>query len=241
MRHRLNRTLLNAYRSIAAKVNRPWRRWLLLAAAAAAGALIGLLFVKKDVVPTEVLSVEITTDNQAHPLRLTLPDGKEGMFDILRIENLSDEPLSLLAFSSRPRIPGLPADQVMIAWAQWIATSRQGIIVEPKSTWVLNPNDLDRLPSFYGHTWISIFFSDTKPNLSGGLPATVLPPTFHGRLRLYYCLSQLSGDQIAITQMHANDVVRILQREIDISKRNSLALNPCDLNTANGLTVYELQ
>ena len=68
-------------------------------------------------------------DNQARPVHLILPNDKKGIFDILMIENLSDEPLSLLAFSSRPKISGLPPDQVMTAWAPWIATSKQGIIV----------------------------------------------------------------------------------------------------------------
>ncbi len=148
-------------------------------------------------------SVEFTTDNQAHPVHLTLPDGKEGMFDVLMIENLSDEPLSLLAFSSRPRAPGLPPDQIMSTWAQWIATSRQGIIVQPRTTWVLNPNDLDRLPSFHGHTWISVFFDNAHPATVLGLPATVLPPAFHGRFRVSYSRSRLSQDQISTPRRSA--------------------------------------
>ncbi len=146
-------------------------------------------------------SVEFTTDNRAHPIHLTLPDGKEGMFDVLMIENLSDKPLSLLAFSSRPRIPALQSDQVMTAWAQWIATSRQGIIVRPQSTWVLNPSDLDSLPSFHGHTWISVFFSDAHQTCAGGLPAAELPASFHGRFRVRYCSSQLPDAQIVVTHV----------------------------------------
>ncbi|MCI4398720.1 MAG: hypothetical protein JHC34_07765, partial [Acidobacteria bacterium] len=64
-----------------------WALWLLLAS-------------PKVDYSKQRFSVEFTTNNQAHPVHLTLPDGKEGMFDILMIENLSDEPLSLLAFSS---------------------------------------------------------------------------------------------------------------------------------------------
>ena len=186
-------------------------------------------------------SVEFTTDNQAHPVHLTLPDGKEGMFDILMIENLSDKPLSLLAFSSRPRISGLPPDQTMTAWAQWIATSRQGIIVQPRSTWVLNPNDLDRLPSFHGHTWISVHFYDSHPAATCGLPATVLPSHFSGRFLVHYCLSKLSEGQLVAPRLHRQDLVLILQHEVDASERTSLVLAPRQLSTVNGLTTVDLQ
>ena len=187
------------------------------------------------------LSVEFTTNNQAHPVHLTLPDGKEGMFDILMIENLSDKPLSLLAFSSRPRISGLPPDQTMTAWAQWIATSRQGIIVQPRSTWVLNPNDLDRLPSFHGHTWISVHFYDSHPAATCGLPATVLPSHFSGRFLVHYCLSKLSEGQLVAPRLHRQDLVLILQHEVDASERTSLVLAPRQLSTVNGLTTVDLQ
>ena len=186
-------------------------------------------------------SVEFTTDNQAHPVHLTLPDGKEGMFDILMIENLSDEPLSFLAFSSRPRIPGLPPNQVMTAWAQWIATSRQGIIVQPRSTWVLDPNDLYRLPSLHGHTWISVFFSDTHPATSGGLPVTVLPTRFRGHFRVQYCLSRLPEEQIVTPQLNRQDLVRSLQHEIDASGKCMGALSTSDIGAANGLAAAELR
>ena len=182
------------------------------------------------------ISVEFTTDNQAHPMHLTLPDGKEGLFDILMIENLSDEPLSLLAFSSRPRVPGLAADQIMSAWAQWIATSRQGIIVQPRSTWVLNPNDLDRLPSFHGHTWISVFFSDTHPATTGGLPVTVLPTRFRGHFRVQYCLSRLPEDQLAAPQAHRQNLVGALQYEVDASDKNAWGVRVGDLSALNGLS-----
>ena len=186
-------------------------------------------------------SVEFTTNNQAHPVHLTLPDGKEGMFDILMIENLSDEPLSLLAFSSRPRVPGLPADQTMSAWAQWIATSRQGIIVQPRSTWVLDPNDLDHLPSFHGHTWISVYFSDAHPVPAGDLPATVLSARFRGHFRVQYCLSRLPEEQIVTPQLNRQDLVRSLQHEIDASGKCMGALSTSDIGAANGLAAAELR
>jgi hypothetical protein len=156
------------------------------------------------------------------------------------IENLSDEPLSLLAFSSRPRVPGLPADQIMSAWAQWIATSRQGIIVEPHSTWRLNPQDLDRLPSFHGHTWISIFFSHAKPNLTGGLPATVLPPTFNGRFRVYYCFSPFRESQIATPPLSRRNLVRPLQYEVDPNDKAVTVMGASDIAVADGLAATEL-
>jgi hypothetical protein len=205
-----------------------WALWLLLAS-------------PKVDYSRQWFSVEFTTNNQAHPVHLTLPDGKEGMFDILTIENLSDEPLSLLAFSSRPRVPGLPADQIMSAWAQWIATSRQGIIVEPHSTWRLNPKDLDRLPSFHGHTWISIFFSHAKPNLTGGLPATVLPPIFHGRFRVKYCLSRIPEDQLALPKLCSEDLVHLLQDEADASSKNVTPQAPINTSEAKGLTAPEIR
>ena len=181
-------------------------------------------------------SVEFTTDNQAHPVHLTLPDGKEGMFDVLMIENLSDEPISLLAFSSRPRVPGLPPDQIMSTWAQWIATSRQGIIVQPRSTWVLNPDELDRLPSFHGHTWISVFFSDAHPAPASDLPATVLPTKFRGHFRVQYCLSRLPEDQLAAPQAHRQNLVCALQYEVDASDKNAWRVRVGDLAALNGLS-----
>jgi hypothetical protein len=186
-------------------------------------------------------SLEFTTDNQAHPVHLTLPDGNEGMFDILMIENLSDKPLSLLAFSSRPRIPGLPLDQAMTAWAQWIATSRQGIIVQPRSTWVLNPNDLDRLPSFHGHTWISVFFKNAHMKSTGALPATVLDPAFHGRFKIQFCLSQLPDDQVAAPQLHRQEILRLLQDEVDAGGKRATVLGPRDIALQGGLGNLELR
>jgi hypothetical protein len=181
-------------------------------------------------------SVEFTTDSQAHPVHLTLPDGKEGLFDLLMIENLSDKTLSLLAFSSRPRIPGLPPDQVMTAWAQWIATSKQGIIVQPRSSWVLNPNDLDCLPSFHGHTWISVFFDNAHPATVLGLPATVLPPAFHGRFRVSFCLSRLPQSQIPTPQRSRQAFAGLLQSEVDSSNKTMWVIPTEQIITLNGLT-----
>jgi hypothetical protein len=186
-------------------------------------------------------SVEFTTDNQAHPVHLTLPDGKEGMFDILMIENLSEEPLSLLAFSSRPRVPGLPADQTMTAWAQWLATSRQGIIVQPRSTWVLNPSDLNRLPSFHGHTWISVFFKNAHMASMGELPATVLAPAFRGRFKVHYCLSKLPEDQVTTPQLHRQQISCSLQDEVDASEKTTTVLGSRDRSSAFGLNSAELR
>ena len=186
-------------------------------------------------------SVEFTTNNEAHPVHLTLPDGKEGMFDLMVVENPSDQPLSLLPFSSRPRIAGLPADQTMSAWAQWIATSRQGIIVEPHSTWFLDLTDLDRLPAFHGHTWISVFFSKSPSAAAGGLPATVLPPSFRGRFIVHYCLSHLPEGQLAAPQLHHQDLVRILQYEVDVSDKTIEFLDSRYISSRSGLASFELR
>jgi hypothetical protein len=186
-------------------------------------------------------SVEFTTDNQAHPVHLTLPDGKEGLFDLLMIENFSDKPLSLLAFSSRPRIPGLPPNQTMTAWAQWIATSRQGIVVRPRSTWVLDPSDLSRLPAIHGHTWIGVNFDDSHPAEQGVLPATVLGPAFRGHYRVTYCPSQLSEGQVSLPQVNRHNLVGTLQSEIDSNNKTSTALSPLDLTSMKGFTGTDLR
>lgn len=186
-------------------------------------------------------SMEFTTDNQAHPVHLALPDKKEGMFDILMIENLSDKPLSLLAFSSRPRISGIPPEKVMTAWAQWIATSRQGIIVQPRSSWVLNPEDLDRVPSFHGHTWIGVYFDDAHPAEAGGLPATMLGPTFRGSCRMTYCPSKLSEGEVSLPQVNRQDLVRLLREEVDASGKTITPLGSCDLRAITRLTAENLR
>ncbi len=209
---------------------------LLLLLAGLAWGLWVLLAPPKADYTRQWFSVEFTTNNQAHPVHLALPDGKEGIFDLLMVENLSEEPLSLLAFSSRPRVPGLPADQIMSTWAQWIATSRQGIIVRPRSTWVLNPNDLDRLPSFHGHTWISVFFSDTRPASQSGLPATVLPAGFRGRFRVHYCLSQLPESQLTAPQFHREELVRLLQCEVDGTHKTMWTLSTEEITALTGLS-----
>jgi|GEM_PF-2664464 len=213
----------------------------LLLLASLAWALWALLAPQKVDYSKTWFSVEFTTDNQAHPVHLTLPDGKEGIFDLLMIENLSEEPLSLLAFSSRPRIPGLPPDQVMTAWAQWIATSRQGIIVQPRSTWVLNPNDLDRLPSFHGHTWISVFFSDERHSPASNLPASVLPTLFRGRFKIHYRVSQLPEEQVNRPQLHRQQFVQLLQTEADETMKVSMALANQDIGLAAGLSYADLR
>lgn len=181
-------------------------------------------------------SLEFTTDNQAHPLHLTLPDGREGIFDLMAVENSSDQPLSLLPFSSRPRIAGLSADQTMSAWAQWIAASRQGIIVEPHSTWFLDPADLDRLPAIHGHTWICVFFSKAPSASASRLPATVLPPAFQGRFRVHFCLSQLPEHEITVPQMHRSALVQALQDEADVSGKTFRGAPSHGLNDLVGPT-----
>jgi hypothetical protein len=208
----------------------------LLLLACLAWALWTLLAPAKEDYSKTWFSVEFTTDNQAHPVHLTLPGGKEGMFDLLMIENLSDEPLSLLAFSSRPRVPGLPADQIMSTWAQWIATSRQGIIVQPRTTWVLDPNDLNRIPSFHGHTWISVFFSGTPPATVIGLPARVLPGGFCGHFRVHYCLSQLPEGQLDTAQLHHKDLLNLLKNSVDGSGKSEVIQASSDIGMTAGLT-----
>ncbi len=224
----------------------PWQRTIvaggaLLLLAGLAWALWAFLAPPKADYRKQWFSVEFTTNNEAHPVHLTLPDGKEGMFDLLMIENLSEEPLSLLAFSSRPRVPGLPADQILSTWAQWIATSRQGIIVQPHSTWVLNPDDLDRLPAFHGHTWIGVYFDDSHPAGTGGLPATMLAPTFRGRFRVHYCYSQLPSEQVVTPQRHRPELTIILASESDANGKTVVYLRIHDLVFDKGLTVEALR
>jgi hypothetical protein len=213
----------------------------LLLLAALAWALWALLAPPKVDYSKTWFSVEFTTNNEAHPVHLTLPEGKEGMFDLLMIENLSEEPLSLLAFSSRPHVPGLPPDQIMSTWAQWIATSRQGIIVVPHSTWFLDPTDLDRLPAFHGHTWISVFFKNAHMKSTGALPATVLDPAFHGRFKIQFCLSQLPDDQVVAPQLHRQEILRLLQDAVDAGGKRATVLGPRDIALQGGLSNVELR
>ena len=131
----------------------------LLLAAVLAWGLYALLAPQEPDYRNTVFTREFTTDNMAHPVHLTLPDGKEGTFDILKVENLSDQPLSLLPFSSRPRVPNERPYQVMVHWARWIARSRQEIIVQPHSAWALDTKNTYATPSFRGRTQIAVFFS----------------------------------------------------------------------------------
>ncbi len=158
----------------------------LLLAAVIAWGLHALLVPEELDYRNTVFTREFTTDNMAHPIRLTLPNGKEGTFDILKVENLSDQPLSLLPFSSRPRVPNERPDHVMVNWARWIASTRQGIIVQPHGTWTLDPAELNALASFRGHTWIAVFFSGSSAPGKGGPPATILSRTFRGWFRIRY-------------------------------------------------------
>ncbi len=185
-------------------------------------------------------SQAFTTNNAAHPLYLTVPGVDQGNVDLLTVENLSSEPLSILPFSSRPRPFLLTGQQIMSAWAQWIATSRQGIIVEPHSTWVMNPDDTGRLPAVHGHTWITIFFS-AEPPASSGLPAAVLPPGFAGRFRVRYCLSRLPEAYVALPQVHRQEITRLLQDELDAAGKAAQPLFSCDLSNRNDLTPSELR
>ncbi len=185
-------------------------------------------------------SVEFTADNQAHPVHLTLPEGREGVFDLMVVENLADQPLSLLPFSSRPRAARLSAEQDMAAWAQWIATSRQGIIVEPRSTWFLDPKALDRLPAVHGHTWIAVCFAKgPSPVPAGHLPATVLPGAFSGTFKVHYCASQLSREWLAATPSYRSDLVAALEQESSVVEKTFLTLGKRALYGPTRLTEAE--
>ena len=209
----------------------------------AVGVCLGVYFIFPSREPDyrkQWFSAEFATNNTAHPMHLSLPGSDKGNFDLLMVENLSSEPLSILAFSSRPRLSGLTGEQIMSMWAQWIATARQGIIVEPKSTWVMNPSAIEKLPAIHGHTWICIFFSASHAT-GNALPATVLPQGFGGRFRVHYCLSQLPEDKVAVPQMHRQDLINLLQSEVDASDKTTLALDARDITSQNGLTTSELR
>ncbi|MGC8724898.1 MAG: hypothetical protein ACP5VF_13665 [Acidobacteriota bacterium] len=212
----------------------------LLLFAGIAWGLWALLAPAKDDASRTWFSQEFRTNNAAHPLDLAIPGVDQGEMDLLAVENLSSEPLSILPFSSRPRPFLLTGRQIMSAWAQWIATSRQGIIVEPHSTWVLSPGDTGRLPAVHGHTWITIFFS-AEPPAPSGLPAAVLPPGFAGRFRVRYCLSRLPDAYVALPQVHRQEITRLLQDELDAGGKAVQPLSPCDLSNRNDLTPTELR
>jgi hypothetical protein len=214
---------------------------LLLAGLAwALWALWALLAPAKDDSSRTWFSQEFRTNNAAHPLDLAVPGADPRNVDLLMVENLSSEPLSILPFSSRPRPFLLTGRQIMSAWAQWIATSRQGIIVEPHFTWVLNPADIGSLLAIHGHTWITIFFSAEHP-ASNGLPAAVLPPGFVGRFRVRACLSRLPEAYVALPQMHRKEILQFLQDELDATGKLSQDLPPINLSNRNDLTPTELR
>ena len=185
-------------------------------------------------------SVEFTADNGAHPVHLTLPEGREGVFDLMVVENLADQPLSLLPFSSRPRAAGLSQEQELASWANWIATSRQGIIVEPRSTWFLDAKALDRLPAVHGHTWIAVYFAKgPSPVPVGHLPATVLPGSFSGTFKVHYCPSQLSNEWLAATQSYHSVLVAALEQESSVIGKTFLSLGKRPLYGPTRLTEAE--
>ncbi|MGC8854672.1 MAG: hypothetical protein ACP5OY_07170 [Halothiobacillaceae bacterium] len=189
----------------------------------------------------EWFSAEVLSDNIPHPLHLVFPAGREGISDLILVQNLSDEPLSLLPFSSRPRAPGLSGPQILAAWAQWIATSRQGLIIQPHSSWVLDPQHLDGLPAFHGHTWIAQFFAAPPLRAGGALPATTLPAGYRGRFRLWWCASSLPEDEIGAPQLYRQALVGLLQREADSTGRRIRELPAVDLRGLNGLTAADLR
>ena len=212
----------------------------LLLSAGIAWGLWALMAPAKDDASRTWFSQEFRANNAAHPLYLTVPGVDQRNVDLLTVENLSSEPLSILPFSSRPRPFLLTGRQIMSAWAQWIATSRQGLIVEPRSTWVLNPTDVGRLPVIHGHTWITIFFS-AEPLAPSGLPAAVLPPGFAGQFRVRYCLSRLPEAYVALPQVHRQEITRLLQDELDAAGKAVQPLSPCDISNRNDLTPTELR
>ena len=186
-------------------------------------------------------SAELLSDNIPHPLHLVFPEGREGTFDLILVQNLADEPLSLLPFSSRPRVPGLTGPQILTAWAQWIATSKQALIIQPRSSWVLNPENLDALPAFHGHTWIVQFFAAPPMYAGEGLPATTLPAGYQGRFRLWWCPSSLPEDQIRESQLYRQALVDLLRREADSTGRPIREFPAADLRGLNGLTAADLR
>ncbi|MEJ2368029.1 MAG: hypothetical protein P8Z49_06710 [Acidobacteriota bacterium] len=136
---------------------------------------------------------EIITDGRVHPLHLTYPDGREGMFDLVCVTNHSKYPLALMAFSARPhtkedlRHPG----RVMAKWAAWILRSKAIITIKPGYSWVLNPKrDVKHVNRFHGRTWLVVYFKGALKD-PARLEAAEMRDHFEGRFSICYLKSSL--------------------------------------------------
>lgn len=185
-------------------------------------------------------SREYVTDNRIHPVHLSLTHDDPNTYDLLMVQNLANKPLSLMAFSSRPR--GGSANDPMGAWASWMTATNTAVTINPGYTFLLRPGDLERSALWHGHTWLAIYYepgSLTDPQPVS--PAAILPDGWTGHFRVTYCRSQLAESWLAAPATFRTQLNNTLSSQIDQAGKTTYMLDPLDLTPLNGLTSEELR
>jgi hypothetical protein len=189
--------------------------------------------------PRAYYSVHVETDGLVHPVHLTYPNGEEGHFDLLVINNRSNQyPLALMAFTTRPNTSGDPQQQ-MVSWAKWIIDERQVIEIPAGHAWVLKPEDRNHILSFHGHTWLALFYDPARS--ANGPTSPTVPPSYQGAFDLYYRPSGLLPKHISAPVLWATDITSTLAREADLSDAVMYPKAALDIRGHNGLTAPELR
>lgn len=235
---------LPALGALCARTTRRQRTVALYAAAGTLALAIGwstyrVLFPPPFDYAGAVFSREISTDNGVHPVFLPADDTDSQTYDLLVVQNLSDKPLALFAFTARPREAS--PDTIMSSWALWIAKAKQAVTINPGYTWTIDPNDTDKLPFVHGRTWLAVFYEPVPENHPNALPSALLPDTYKGSFRVYFCRSQIEPEAVALPQLHRQALIAALRNEADLTPKRFFTLPPLAIAGRNGLTVAELR
>ena len=188
---------------------------------------------------TAIFSRDISTDNGVHPVFLPAGDDDTHKYDLLLIQNLSNRPLALFAFSSRPS--DTSPETIMSGWALWIVKTKYAVTINPGYTWTIDPNDIEKLPFVHGRTLLSVFYEPLPENRAGALPSSLLPDGYKGSFRIYYCRSRIPSEAVALPQLHRQALLSMLRTEADLTAKRFFTLPPLSIVDRNGLSAAELR
>lgn len=184
---------------------------------------------------------DFRSNHQVHPVSAFRSPNDTSLYDLVQVINYGDKPLSLFAFSTRPK-GNVSPQEVLISWASWIAASPYAITIPANTTWTLDPaRETDNLPFVHGHTWLCCYYEPSGTPTLNKLPAAILPSTYSGTFRLIFVHSRITPAQYATPQLYRSQILSTLRQETDTTGKRYISLTALDLSPVTTLTAQQLQ